>query len=179
MASLEEAKSLAGSGEFQEALNTALSVLQESHDAPNSQKADILVFLGACYMTMEQQPEARFCYQMAQKERPDHPKLAIALGGLQGVTPKAPLALRDIYKDEAKEAVAMAAIGASVSTPAAEESGSGDFASSTTSDDVWAKAFPDKPDDSRGGFLKFVLILIVFAAIAWIIYVTVFEGTPQ
>lgn len=168
MPTLMEAKTLAGQGKYADALNMALTVFVE--DDGSEKKADVLVFLGACYSALGKLPEAKYCYESVKLIQPEHPKLQIAMAGLEGVTAARP---PQMAGESGPEVPVQPPESASPSTPKpGPEPGPSLQPQSAygTSQDVWAEAFPDKPQKQSGGFLKLVVSLIVLGAIAWVLY---------
>ncbi len=167
MPTLMEAKTLAGQGKYTSALDVALTVFTE--DDGSEKKADILVFLGACYSALGKLPEAKYCYESVALIQPEHPKLQIAMAGLGGVSAARP---PEMAGRDGGDVPPRPPSSAQPDTPAAPEQELSLKPQSEygASQDVWAEAFPDKPQKKSGGFLKLVVSLIVLGAIAWVLY---------
>ena len=178
MPTLDDAKTLAAGANYEDALKMAIVVLKERDQAPPEEKANIFIFMGACYSALDYQSEAKYCYRSAQILQPDHPKIRIAMAGLGGLEASMPKELAELASSLPTEA--------NGSAPGASVAPSDDAASPTDTPlqnprpartepkDPWEDAFPVDVDSgsirSGGGFWKWLVTLIVFAAIFWIVY---------
>lgn len=169
MATLEEARNLAAQGEYQHALEMTASLYKDHKDASPNEKADWLVFMGACYMALEQYPDAKFCYSQAQEFNPDHPKIRIAMAGLGGVLETVPALLGGISATMHKPKSDTETDLEADYVPAPEPRPISHIYNEAN-DDVWAKAFPDTPVKKSSGMGSFIVSLIVLGAIAWVLY---------
>ena len=179
MPTLDDAKRFAANTKYDKALDTAAEVLRDSQDAGPEEKANIYIFLGACYTALDHHPEAKYCYRSAQTLFPEHPKIRIALAGLDAWETSVPVELAGIVGETFESAPASA--GASPAEDARSPSASPpprrvEERIHTEPKDPWENAFPDDAttNNNSSGFWKWLVVLIVFAAIVWIVYMVAF-----